>query len=171
LAARLASQARQEALAPYRPYHTHDKKQPLKPARWSSSTSRSGRPRSSCRRATASRCTIRGKDYEYGGASGGRLSNFKNELRGCGPFLHDDPRDRPAEIFGGDRPALRPGTAAYLLLPVIPPKPARLPARAPPARLPNPARKGSGAARQPETSARDVREAHMAQVEIVNRSR
>lgn len=44
---------------------------------------------------------MRGKDHVYAGASGGRLSNFKNELTGCGPFLHDDPADRPAEIFGG----------------------------------------------------------------------
>ena len=43
--------------------------------------------------------TVRGKDYEYGGGSGGRLSNFKNELKGCGPFLHDDPVDRPAGDF------------------------------------------------------------------------
>ena len=44
--------------------------------------------------------TIRGKDY-VSGSSGGKLSNFKNEPRGCGPFLHDDPRDRPPAIFGG----------------------------------------------------------------------
>ena len=67
--------------------------------------------------------TIRGKDYEYGGPSGGRLSNFKNELTGCGPFLHDDPRDRPPEIFSGVT-GLHFGGAArpYLLLPIIPPK-------------------------------------------------
>ena len=55
--------------------------------------------------------------------SGGKLSNFKNELTGCGPFLHDDPRDRPAGRvrrhhqlhFGRDK-------QPYLLLPVIPPK-------------------------------------------------
>ena len=66
--------------------------------------------------------TMRGKDYEYPGPSGGRLSNFKNELKGCGPFLHDDPRDRPPEIFGGRTTLhLGPRQAAYLLLPVIPP--------------------------------------------------
>ena len=61
---------------------------------------------------------MRGRDYEYGGdTSGLMLSNFKNELRGCGPFLHNDPRDRPPEIFendvtlhfGPDRPQPRPG--------------------------------------------------------------
>ncbi len=63
------------------------------------------------------------KDYEYAGPSGGRLSNFKNELRGCGPFLYDDPRDRPPEIFGGKNTLhIGPDRAAYVLLPIIPPK-------------------------------------------------
>jgi hypothetical protein len=42
-------------------------------------------------------------------------------MRGCGPFHHDHPEDRPADIFdsevtlyaGGDRPS-------HVLLPVIP---------------------------------------------------
>jgi hypothetical protein len=67
--------------------------------------------------------SVRGKDYEYGGASGGRLSNFKNELTGCGPFLHNDPRDRPPAIFGGTTTLHFSGSrAAFVLLPVIPPK-------------------------------------------------
>jgi uncharacterized protein len=68
--------------------------------------------------------TVRGKDYEYGGASGGKLSNFKNELTGCGPFLHDDPQDRPPAIFGGVT-TLHFGKTMpnYVLLPVIPEKP------------------------------------------------
>jgi predicted acyl esterase len=67
--------------------------------------------------------TIRGKDYVYPGPSGGKLSNFKNELTGCGPFLHDDPRDRPVEVFGGIT-TLHFGGAKppYVLLPVIPSK-------------------------------------------------
>ena len=80
---------------PYRPYHTHDEKQPLmkgKPVEldieiWPTSIAVPAGYRVGL--------SIRGKDYEYGGASGGKLSNFKNELTGCGPFLHDDPR-RPA---------------------------------------------------------------------------
>ena len=67
--------------------------------------------------------TIRGKDYEYGGASGGKLSNFKNELTGCGPFLHNDPRDRPPAVFNGTTGLhFGRGKAPYLLLPIIPPK-------------------------------------------------
>ena len=102
LAARLASQARQEAVAAL-PALSHARREAAaQDGRGrSSSTSRSGRPRSWCRPGYRIALTIRGKDYEYGGASGGKLSNFKNELTGCGPFLHDDPRDRPPAIFGG----------------------------------------------------------------------
>ena len=65
--------------------------------------------------------TIRGKDYEYAGPSGGKLSNFKNELEGCGPFLHNDPLDRPSNIFGGVTSLhFGGGRQPYLLLPVIP---------------------------------------------------
>src|SRR5262249_40833210 len=67
--------------------------------------------------------SIRGRDYVYPGPSGGKLSNFKNELTGCGPFLHDDPRDRPPTIFGGITTLHFGGREqSALLLPVIPPK-------------------------------------------------
>jgi hypothetical protein len=108
---------------PYRPYHTHDEKQPLKKGQtveldieiWPTSIVVPAGYRVGV--------SIRGKDYEYGGASGGRLSNFKNELKGCGPFLHDDPRDRPPAIFNGTTSLhFGRGKAPYLLLPIIPPK-------------------------------------------------
>jgi predicted acyl esterase len=108
---------------PYRPYHTHDEKQPLssgKPVEldieiWPTSIAVPEGYRIGV--------TIRGKDYEYGGASGGKLSNFKNELTGCGPFLHNDPRDRPPAIFNGTTGLhFASGKAPYLLLPIIPPK-------------------------------------------------
>src|SRR3984957_127317 len=111
---------------PYRPYHTHDKKQPLKAGEvveldieiWPTSIVVPPGYRVAL--------TIRGKDYEYGGASGGRLSNFKNELTGCGPFLHDDPQDRPGEIFGGITTLHFGRTMAnYVLLPIIPETPER----------------------------------------------
>ena len=108
---------------PYRPYHTHDEKQPLKKGQvveldveiWPTSIVIPAGYRVGL--------SIRGKDYEYGGASGGKLSNFKNELKGCGPFLHDDPRDRPPAIFSGTTSLhFGRGRAPYLLLPIIPPK-------------------------------------------------
>src|SRR5215471_11624432 len=106
---------------PYRPYHTHDRAEPLKPGKtveldieiWPTSIVVPPHHRIAL--------TIRGKDYGYGGPSGGKLSNFKNELKGCGPFLHDDPLDRPAKIFGGTTTLhFGGGTAGYLLLPIIP---------------------------------------------------
>ncbi len=109
--------------APYRPYHTHDEKLPLRPGEvveldieiWPTSIVAPA----GCRIGL----TVRGKDYEYPGPSGGRLSNFKNELRGCGPFLHDDPCDRPSEVFGGKTTLYSdPDRASYLLLPIIPPE-------------------------------------------------
>jgi len=108
---------------PWRPYHTHDEKQPLAPGEpveldielWPTSIAVPAGYRVAL--------TVRGKDYEYGGGSGGKLSNFKNELKGCGPFLHDDPADRPRDIFGGQT-TLHFGAdrQAFLLLPVVPPK-------------------------------------------------
>jgi predicted acyl esterase len=106
---------------PYRPYHAHDELWPLTPDEpveldieiWPTSIV--------VPKGYRVGLTIRGRDYEYGGGTGGRLSNFKNELRGCGPFLHDDPVDRPPEVFGGTT-TLHFGAEKqpYLLLPVIP---------------------------------------------------
>ena len=108
---------------PYRPYHTHDQTQPLKKGQsvaldieiWPTSIVVPAGYRVGL--------SIRGRDYEYGGASGGKLSNFKNELRGCGPFLHDDSRDRPPAFFNGITSLhFGRGKMPYLLLPIIPPK-------------------------------------------------
>jgi uncharacterized protein len=108
---------------PYRPYHTHDEEKKLKPGEvveldieiWPTSIVVPAGYRVGV--------SIRGKDYEYGGASGGRLSNFKNELKGCGPFLHDDPLDRPGDVFGGVTSLhFARDKRAYLVLPIIPEK-------------------------------------------------
>jgi predicted acyl esterase len=107
---------------PYRPYHAHDEKQPLAPGEvveldieiWPT-----------CIVVPAGyriALTIRGKDYEHGGEAAS-LSNMKNPMRGCGPFIHDDPTDRPLAIFGGKVTLhFGPGRQSSLVLPVIPPK-------------------------------------------------
>ncbi len=108
---------------PYRPYHTHDEKQRLKKGQtveldievWPTSVA--------IPKGYRIGLSIRGKDYEYGGGSGGKQSNFKNELTGCGPFLHNDPMDRPMSIFNGVTTLHLSGSKApYVLLPVIPSK-------------------------------------------------
>jgi len=108
---------------PWRPYHSHDQIEALTPGLpveldievWPTSIVVPAGYRIGL--------SLRGKDYEYPHASGERLSNFKNELRGCGPFLHDDPLDRPADVFGGET-TLHTGAdqPAYVLLPIIPSK-------------------------------------------------
>ncbi len=108
---------------PWRPYHSHDQEEPLEPGVpveldievWPTSIVVPAGYRIGL--------SLRGKDYEYPYASGERLSNFKNELRGCGAFLHDDPLDRPVEVYGGET-TLHTGTEqpAYVLLPIIPSK-------------------------------------------------
>ena len=105
---------------PWRPYHMHDQRQPLQPGVpveldveiWPTSIAVPVGYRIAV--------TIRGKDYEHA-CSGGKLSNFKNELRGCGPFLHNDPADRPEKLFGGKTTLHAEGDRQpYLLLPIIP---------------------------------------------------
>lgn len=106
---------------PYRPYHAHDEAQPLGAGEiveldieiWPTSLVIPAGYRIGL--------TVRGRDYEYGGGSGGRQSNFKNEMRGCGPFLHDEPTDRPAGVFDGITSLhFGEGREPCLLLPVIP---------------------------------------------------
>jgi len=48
---------------------------------------------------------------------------MKHPMTGCGPFMHDDPIDRPPDVFGG-RTILHfgGGREPHLLLPIIPPK-------------------------------------------------
>jgi len=106
---------------PWRPYHTHDEIEALTPGEnvdldieiWPTSIVVPAGYRIGV--------NVRGKDYESPKASGQKLSNFKNELKGCGPFLHNDPRDRPADVFGGETSLhISADSPAYLLLPVIP---------------------------------------------------
>jgi len=104
---------------PYRPYHTHDVVEPLTPGEaveldieiWPTSIV--------VPQGYRVGLSVRGRDYEYV-VSGGRLSNFKNELRGCGPFLHNDPEDRPEAVFGGTTTLVADAARRpYLLLPII----------------------------------------------------
>ncbi len=67
--------------------------------------------------------SVRGKDYVYSCATDFRLSNMKNVFRGCGPFLHDEPKDRPEAVFGKNVTLhTGPGRESYIMLPIIPPK-------------------------------------------------
>lgn len=105
---------------PYRPYHTHDEKQPLTPGQvyeldieiWPTSIV--------IPKGHQIALSILGKDYEWDGPAA-TLSNMKNPMRGCGPFIHDEPSDRPEAIFSAPV-TLHTGAnhASYLILPIIP---------------------------------------------------
>ncbi|HET9403216.1 MAG TPA: CocE/NonD family hydrolase, partial [Burkholderiales bacterium] len=85
---------------PYRPYHTHDEKQPLEPGKVYELDVEIWPTCIVVPEGYRVALTIRGKDYEWEGEAT-TLSNMKNPMRGCGPFVHDDETDRPPAVFGG----------------------------------------------------------------------
>lgn len=110
---------------PHRPYHSHDEFQPLLSGEivemdieiWPT-----------CIVIPAGyrlMLNIRGKDFDYTEDMAGDSEDYAGTvltgMRGCGPFTHAEPSDRPEGIFGAevtlhsDR-----GRRPYLLLPVIP---------------------------------------------------
>jgi predicted acyl esterase len=65
---------------------------------------------------------VRGRDYEWAGAAT-TLSNMKNPMKGCGPFVHDDLDDRPPAVFDTVNTLhFAAEKEPYLLLPIIPEK-------------------------------------------------
>jgi len=105
---------------PYRPYHTHDREQPLKPGQEVEIDVEIWPTCIVVPKGYRVALTIRGKDYEWEGEAT-TLSNMKNPMRGCGPFVHDDETDRPPAIFGGKVTLhMGPKQPAHVLLPVIP---------------------------------------------------
>ncbi len=106
---------------PYRPYHSHDEIQPVTPGEvcqadveiWPTSVVLPAGYRLAL--------TVRGRDYEVHYPDAPRLGSFKNEMTGCGPFLHNDPVDRPPDLATSRQTLWHgPGRESYLLLPVIP---------------------------------------------------
>ncbi|HEY7013202.1 MAG TPA: CocE/NonD family hydrolase [Streptosporangiaceae bacterium] len=105
----------------YRPYHSHDEIQPVVPGEiypadvelWPTSLIIPAGHRIAL--------TVRGRDYERHHPGGPRLASFGNEMTGCGPFLHNDARDRPPAITASTQTLWTGGSRdAFLLLPVIP---------------------------------------------------
>ncbi len=107
---------------PYRPYHTHDETLPVQPGEiydldieiWPTSIV--------IPTGYTVALSVLGRDYENG-LPAGRLSNMKNPMKGCGPFVHDDEDDRPAAIFGGATTLhFGPTMPAHILVPIVPAK-------------------------------------------------
>jgi predicted acyl esterase len=108
--------------APYRPYHPHDRVEPLAPGEVYE-----------CDVEIVPSCivipagwrlalTVRGKDYESEGELGEFAKTFHYATRGTGGMTHDDPDDRPKDVFDGQATLHAGGRReSSLLLPIIPP--------------------------------------------------
>lgn len=105
----------------YRPYHLHQAAEPLVPGEtyradveiWPTSLVIPAGYRIAL--------TVRGRDWERRYPDAPRLGSFSNEMTGCGPFLHDEPADRPPGLTGSTQTLWAgPGQHSCLLLPVIP---------------------------------------------------
>jgi len=107
---------------PYRPYHTHDEREPLKPGQAYELDVEVWPTCIVVPKGYRIGLTVRGTDYEYpASAVGGLGDEIGRPFKGVGPFTHDDPRDRAAEVFGGDVTLhAGPDRQAYVLLPIIP---------------------------------------------------
>ena len=98
---------------PEKPYHPHDERLPVVPGEiyevdveiWPTSIVVPAGYRLAL--------TIAGQDFARPEAQG--------LMKGSGIFLHDDPADRPAEVFGGRNTIHAGGDwSSYLLMPLIP---------------------------------------------------
>ncbi len=106
----------------YRPYHSHDEAQPLKPGEiyeldieiWPTSVV--------LPKGYRLALTVQGKDYDHG-LPEPLPALYGRSMRGCSVFLHDDPGDRDPKIFDGTTTIHTGGTRnSYVLMPLIPKK-------------------------------------------------
>jgi uncharacterized protein len=105
---------------PYRPWHPHDRAEPLTPGEtvpldveiWPTSVVVPAGYRLAL--------TVQGRDFEFPG-DGPWPSVYGVKLRGHGMFVHNDPANRPADVYGGRTTLVSgPGQESYLLLPFVP---------------------------------------------------
>ncbi len=105
---------------PYRPYHTHDREEPLAPGEVYELDVEILPTSLVVPKGYTIALTLQGKDFEREGDAG-HLGTVVNPMRGSGPFTHTLPADRPMDVFGGEHTVKTGGgNVSYLLLPVIP---------------------------------------------------
>lgn len=109
-----------ERSLPYRPWHPHDHAEPLTPGEivpldieiWPTSVVVPAGYRLAL--------TVTGRDFEFPG-DGPWPETYGIPMKGTGMFVHTDPVDRPADVFGGVTTIVSgPGQPSALLLPVVP---------------------------------------------------
>jgi hypothetical protein len=109
-----------ERSLPYRPWHPHDRTEPLTPGEtvpldieiWPTSVVIPAGYRLAV--------TVQGRDFEFPG-DGPWPATYGVQMKGHGMFVHTDPDDRPADVYGGTTTLVAaPDWQSYLLLPFIP---------------------------------------------------
>jgi predicted acyl esterase len=94
------------------PFYPHDERQPLEPGEIYPIDLEIWPMGLALARGSRLTLTIQGKDFERPGVTG--------PLRGVAWFTHDDPTDRPMELFGGTNTIHTGGShQSYLLLPLL----------------------------------------------------
>jgi predicted acyl esterase len=111
----------EERSQPYRPYHPHTSEKPLSPGEvvelaieiWPTSIV--------VPKGNALGLTILGRDFDHGQGRGAE-GMMSLDSTGVGPFVHNDPVDRPNEMLTATRITVLSGPEhpSELLLPVIP---------------------------------------------------
>jgi predicted acyl esterase len=111
-----------ERSKPWQPFHRHDRMEPLVPGQVYE-----------CDVEIVPSCivippgyrlglSVRGKDYVYGGQLDHYGETFYYATRGTGGMTHDDPDNRPPEVYGGTVTLhVGPDYPSQVLFPVIPP--------------------------------------------------
>ena len=104
-----------------RPYHTHDEVQPLVPGEVYELDVEVWPTCIVAPRGYRIALSVLGRDFDHGGTPT-KMGSTGIVMRGAGPFLHDDPIDRPPEVFGSQVSIhSAPDRPSHLLLPFIPP--------------------------------------------------
>jgi hypothetical protein len=111
----------EEKSTPWMPYHPHQEEEPLTPGElypldieiWTTSIV--------IEPGYQLALTVLGRDWDHGQGAVG--SHIGIEMHGSGLWNHDDPSERPAEIYDVEVTVHTGGKhQSYLLVPVIPPK-------------------------------------------------
>ena len=104
---------------PWRPFHSHDERQPLKPGDKYELDVEIWPTHIILPKGFQLALQISGKDFERPLPPATPSEAWQSG--GSGPFLHNSPQDRPEEIFGGETTIYTGGndSLSYLLLPLI----------------------------------------------------
>ncbi len=112
-----------ERSRPYRPYHPHDRVEPLTPGEIYECEVEILPTSIVVPAGWRGALSVRGEDYEYTGPLSEFGKRFHYATRGTGGMTHNDPENRPPQVFGG-KVTLHAGGPhdSYLLVPIIPGK-------------------------------------------------